>query len=397
MNMKQIILSIFFSHALFAKSSLLSPIPPVQSIFLDIDAKKCNMECLQEYLDNGEFFSFLAKYENYSGFDDMQKTYEELTVLFNIKKESLAPIKVALLVPQKTIGRYSIATANSILSYLIFKKRDFIFEVFNCINEDQKSITEAIKKIEDKNFRFVIAPVTNKGAKIIAKSSTTIIFYIPTVNEKFINLQKPNIYYGGIDYEEQIQKLEFFANERIAIFKDGSELSNNLTKMVEENFENIVYKANIKNSKTNFKSLLKKNKKLQNATIFLNTPLVKSSLIASQLRYYKIEPYSLLSTQINYHPVILTLTQHEDRKNFFIANSITEPDFELNEINSILRNSIYYDWINYSTSIGVDYIFSTFIDRQNIRKFSEPMESNQIKYQISIVKPALSQFEDASR
>lgn len=113
--------------------------------------------------------------------------------------------------------------------------------------------------------------------------------------------------------------------------------------------------------------MLKNNKTLLNSSIFMNTPLVKTSLISSQLRVYKIVPYMLLSTQINYNPMLLTLTQYEDRKNFYLANSIGKTTVEMEELNSLFGHDIVYDWVNYSTSIGIDYFYTHFLSQQQLK------------------------------
>ena len=61
--------------------------------------------------------------------------------------------------------------------------------------------------------------------------------------------------------------------------------------------------------------MFKGNSSLNNTSLYLNTQLVTASLIASQLRANDIRPYALLSTQVNYNPLLLTLTQYEDRDN----------------------------------------------------------------------------------
>lgn len=389
-----IFLSILFDSNVLAKSSIPSSIPLPKNQFIDIDHEDCGLECTKEKLNSGKVFTFMAKYQNFSGDDIMQENYEDFQVLFGMKKKKLEGINIAILVPQKTIGRYAVSTSNSIISYLIAKKRNFKFELFDCKDESEKNIITAIQNIKSKGYNYLIAPVTDVGAEIISKHEKSLLIYIPTVNRNFIGAKNPNIIFGGIDYNKQIQVLESFANLRIAVFSDQSRLSRTITNMVFENYENIKYTAKINSSKTNFKPIMKNNSKLVNSSIFLNTPLVKSSLIASQLRYYKIKPFSLLSTQINYHPLILTLTQYADRKNLYIANSIGKPDFKVSETNRVLENNINYDWINYSTSIGIDHIYSSFINTEDRRRFQEPIESNQVEYDIKIMKPEVSSFSE---
>ena len=56
-------------------------------------------------------------------------------------------IKIALLVPQKVIGRYASSVSNSIISYLLFRDIDFQFEVFDSKTEDDLAILEKLSLI----------------------------------------------------------------------------------------------------------------------------------------------------------------------------------------------------------------------------------------------------------
>ncbi len=239
--------------------------------------------------------------------------------------------------------------------------------------------------------------MTKKGAKTIALNERDLQVYIPTVNKMDTSYATtPNIYFGGIDYLKQIEKLSEFSNDKVAYFKDESPVSSKISYFVEQIFQDkIVYRGEIERKNKNYRWLIKNNFYLNDATIFLNTPLIKTSLILSQIRYYNIHPYISLSTQINYNPYLLTLTQYADRKNMLIANSILNQNIRLEDINSVLNNDIRFNWINYSTSIGIDFLYSSFIDEfQDERVFKEQLTNNQVDYQIEILKPSLSGFEN---
>lgn len=46
----------------------------------------------------------------------------------------------------------------------------------------------------------------------------------------------------------------------------------------------------------------------------------------------------------------------------YLANSISQSEIELHTINQLLEQNLNYDWIAYSTSIGLDYLLQIFID-----------------------------------
>ena len=113
-------------------------------------------------------------------------------------------------------------------------------------------------------------------------------------------------------------------------------------------------------------------------------------MIMSQLTLYDTNATNVLSTQINYDPLILSMTQHEDRKNMIIANSITQNNNVLIETNSLLSNDIVYDWINYTTTVGVDYFYN--LATREDREYNIAVEDNQMIYQIELLNPARYRF-----
>ncbi len=303
-------------------------------------------------------------------------------------------IKIALLVPQKVIGRYASSVSNSIISYLLFRDIDFQFEVFDSKTEDDLAILEKLENIKQKGYQLVIAPVTEKGANVIVANERNLLVYIPTINKKDMFLKSNNIFFGGIDYEKQIEKLLEFAGDKIAIFSDKSRLAQKLDMYVESNsFSEIAFKREIADTKANISYLFRKNYKLNDASIFLNLSLVATSLIASQLSLYHVNYQNILSTQINYSPLLLTLTQPKDRELMYIANSISKSDKRLKDINLLFGNDISFSWIDYSTSIGIDYLLGSFTSLGLDRTTHEEMISNQVHYEVGIVLPQRSNFK----
>ena len=378
-----------------AKSLYLSMLPLPKTTIINLEVQECNNNCLENYIKNGEIFSFLSNYKQTPSDTNLTKEYETLKIKFNIYNlKKVQNVKIALMVPKNVIGRYTISTTNTILSYLLGKKVNFNFELFNSNDETVENITNTIKKIENEGFDFVIAPYTLEGVKKLLSIDTNLIFYIPTINKSEVTTQKTNFIFGGIDYKKQIEKLLVFTNDKIAIFADESNIGFKLSSYILNSGKKVVYKKIIPQKLTKFRSFLRRNKKLENSSIFLNTPLVKTSLLASQFRFYKITPYALFSTQINYNPLLLNLTQFDDRKNMYIANSIGHSDDKLVAINKLLDNNILFDWINYSTSIGMDYIYTLYFDNNAKRMFDENILNNQVQYDIKVLKPTKSAFED---
>jgi len=301
-------------------------------------------------------------------------------------------IKIAVLVPQKTIKKYAISSVNSVISYLLYKNYYFDLNVFNSGDEREESIAKALADIQAGGYHYIIAPVTADGANIIANRVTDTLVFIPTLHRSNVRNTGSNIIFGGIDYDQQIALLATKANERVGTFEDGSSLSYQLNGFVKKNNNRVFYEKRVESPKANFKQMFKGNNSLNNASLYLNTQLVTASLIASQLRANEIHPYALLSTQVNYNPLLLTLTQYEDRDKMYIANSIQKAPAGLEEINTMFGHDIVYDWVNYSTSIGADYLCQQFFDGKISRSFKESISGNQVVYNTSLYQPGRGEF-----
>ena len=296
--------------------------------------------------------------------------------------------KIALLVPRKVIGAYANSVANAILSYLLYNKQHFILEVFDSGTQSEDDLLLALQKMRHKGFRLIVAPLTAEGANRLAKIAQDVIVYVPTVNIDDMHIDNPNFLYGGIDYKAQVDALLQYAEHKIVVFGDGSALAKKISDYIHESrFEDIVFTKEIPNVKANLSYLLKRNSKLKNAAIFLNMPVVKSALLAAQMSRYKVPYKRILSTQVNYSPLLFTLTQRQDRERFFIANAIGNAPFALQDINDLIGSDIRYNWINYASSVGVDYILTDLFGLRSGRLFSEELFAQQLYYDTRIVKP----------
>lgn len=301
-------------------------------------------------------------------------------------------IKIAVLIPQKTIKKYAISTVNSVMSYLLYKNYYFDLNVFNSGDEKEDSIVAELDKIKVGGYQYIIAPMTNEGAMVVANHVQDTLVFVPTLHRSALPSAGNNIIFGGIDYDQQIALLAEKANERVGTFEDGSSLSYQLNGMIKQHSNRVFYEKRVESSKANFRGMFRGNTSLNNASLYLNTPLVTTSLIASQLRANDIMANALLSTQINYNPLLLTLTQYEDRSHMYIANSIQKAPTGLEEINAMFGHDIIYDWVNYSTSIGADYLCSNFFEGQVPRIFKESVLSNQVIYNTSLYQPGRNEF-----
>ncbi|MFA5453897.1 MAG: hypothetical protein WC272_01100 [Sulfurimonas sp.] len=306
-------------------------------------------------------------------------------------------LRIALLIPYNKIGRYAASTTNASFAYLMSKNRPFELKSYKIEDESYDEIFKALKKIQADGFSYIIAPLTQSGEKIVSKINPQINIYFPTINKKDTQTTSKYLYYGGIDYRAQSDLLLKESVSPLVIFYDKSEIGEQLSNYQEYKFKqdnatarNNVVKFSIPQQITSLEDKLKDNKRISGGSFFVNTPIVKSGMIMSQLTLYNTNATNVLSTQTNYNPLLLTMTQYQDRKNMIIANSITQNNDELIETNSLLGNDIVYEWINYTTTVGIDY-FSYIISGAK-REYNIENINNQMIYPIVLLQPSVSRF-----
>ncbi len=294
--------------------------------------------------------------------------------------------KLAIIIPEKVLRSYTKIIVNSALAYNLRQESNLHVEVFLIGTEDERTIIQKLRQIESLGYRFAIAAFTLKGLNALEKADTNMYFYIPTIHKNFTNTSNDKIYFGSIDYKNQLSTLLKISNSsNIASFYDNSALSTSLNSSLLEQVPNArTYK--IEDKKINFKNILFSKGSLNGANIFLNTPIVESAIISSQLRVHKTNANKLLATQIGYNPTLLSLTQINDRANLYIANSISNDDKALSYLNELLEQSIDYNWVAYASSVGIDFFYTNFMNTSAKSLFDEKIEDNQVVYDVKIMR-----------
>lgn len=296
---------------------------------------------------------------------------------------------------RKNIGTYSASTTNVILSYLLHQNSRFNFEIFDSKSESQEDLQSTIDTIHSKGYRQIIAILTYNGANNLNLLNIQTPIFIPSVHSSQITSNlSPNIIYGGINYDEQIKELSQLNPQiKAASFYDSSYIGNTIHQSVLKYNPEISYSMafNLKDN-TNFTKEMKKLQPILNdSRIFLNTPLINSSIILSQITYYDIQTQGIYSTQINYNPTLLSITQAKDRDNMYIANSIGKLEDLFVEEAKLLNADLEYDWINYATALGIEYFYLKNIPSAK-RFFDEKIYNNQVQYDIQILSPKNNRF-----
>ncbi|MBC8238288.1 MAG: hypothetical protein H8E76_08705 [Helicobacteraceae bacterium] len=405
--MKKILVTFLLPVAIFAQSFLISNIPVPKTYVLNLDPYPCDEACLQEYVDKDMIFSFLAHANTKLENPHLNEIRNMNVGILNIGSTIInTKLRIALLLPYKRIGKYASSTTNASFAYLIAKNQPFELKSYKIENENQEDIQAALTNIIDDGFNYIIAPLTTEGSDILSTLDPQINIFLPTINKKDSTSTSPYLYFGGIDYRAQSDLLLKEAVSPLVIFYDESSIGQKLASYEEDTFcyqpnqdinatkirleDREAIKYSISRKTTNLEHYLKDNQDINGSTCIINTPIVKTSMVMSQLTLFDTNATNILSTQINYDPLILSMTQYIDRQKMLIANSITEHKNVFIETNAILSNDIEYDWINYATTIAVDYFFHLITNED--REYNLALQENQVLYPIEMLKPSISRF-----
>lgn len=380
------------------KKEIMSSIPPVSEEWINLEIEPCNDKCLKALIKDDKLASFLARF-NGSSDKELNKIYSTYVTKDMLSQPFVMPAdfdqtSIAVIIPQKVIKSYSTIVNNAVLSYIIRQNANLNAKFFLIGDESISAISSALNSIKSQNIKFVIAPMTPNGVRNLAQNiqSDTLVF-VPTIHRRTVADAPSNFVFGGIDYEAQISKLLTYSNSSITTFSDGSSLGNMLDDYVNKLSGGVLYGSIVQSGNLDLKREISGNSRLKNSSVFFNVPMVKAALLASQLKIYNADTYALLSTQINYDPMLLNFAQYSDIKNMYLATSISTIEDDLKNINSILKQDLRYDWIAYSTSIGMDYIYSNFINQGSKKLFNETIQNSQVIYDTLIYKTTPNGFE----
>ena len=297
---------------------------------------------------------------------DLTSGYEQIgepLIESNINLEDLkidetkVKIKLAFIYPSSLVEKYAKTSLSTISGYLSYQKADYDLTVIDCTNESYENINLAFAKVAQEGITKVIGLFTPSAIASLDKLvSNDIKVYLPLIEKKDFFTSNESLIFGSISYEQQMQKLNSYSDGNNAMFFQDSYIGNKLRRSYDATIYDTRISKLISKNENNFKNIVN-DYRLNNSSLFLNTDIVKTSLILSQLRAYDIYPKLIFSTQINYDPMLMLLTQYKDRENFVIANSIDTVNKELKDEIITFGGNIIYEWVDYSTLVGVNYLY----------------------------------------
>jgi hypothetical protein len=298
---------------------------------------------------------------------------ENITIQANpeINRQSM---NIAIILDKNKFFKFIPNILNSINAYMIKKDIDYNITLFN----QDENLTKELNEITPK-YKYIFTYFTNADQLNVLENYPKNYFFVPTLNKKQSMIDSDNIFFGGIDYENQVNTLNQFISGKTFIIYDNSNLSKYITTLVDETLEvpHVIRKYPVYYSKDFNKTF-----------VYLNTNIVNTAQILANFTYHEIETKSIVTTQISYSPFIFALTNSDDVQNLILANSIfnINPVIEDNNLN--LGTDIDFNWLNFTTStlLNVAYNLETKDTYYYLNDFDLYIYFNQVEYKTNLYR-----------
>jgi len=278
-------------------------------------------------------------------------------------------VKLAVVIDKKKFFRFIPSIMNSLNAYFIHKGDQFHIKLFST-KDDLNTITN--------NYKDIIYITTNKD-DIYKLQNYDANFYIPTFNKDDFNQTFENVFFGLIDFNSQIKAL--------ANYIDSSSAKVINTKgLIAQKLLNYEYQLNLDLEVFNFPKI--PYYKLRNRYIFFNTSASQTAQVLAQITSRNIHTILQLSSQTNYDPLLITITQPQDTQKIIIANSILNLPIGLEDTNMLLSTDIKYNWLNYDINILANKIYNkqTNQDEYYMNDFKVYMFEHQVEYNTKLYR-----------
>jgi hypothetical protein len=275
-------------------------------------------------------------------------------------------VNLAVVIDKQKFFKYLPSLINSLNAYFISKGIDFKLNVYD--------IDKNISEIKANDIIYVMTDP--KKVKNLTNYNKT--FYLPLINKTETDITARNIYFGSIDFKEQLNKLTSFIDAKTDVITDDTILAKKLFNY-EKNltFLNNVYK---------FPNIYYRD--LNSKFVIFNISAGKTAQVLSTITQKAINTKLNFIPQFGYDPLMIMLTQPQDIQKLLISNSIIHPPMIINEYDSLLNSNIRYNWINYASCILANKAYN----RQNgedefyMSDFNIYIFDNQINYKTRLYR-----------
>lgn len=273
--------------------------------------------------------------------------------------ENAEQLKIAFIYPSKMVAKYAKPSISTIMGYFSYKNIDYNLKVIDTEDESLENIQKAFESLKEEGINNVIALFTPLSIKTLQNiDANDFRIYLPLIEKNDLEVLSSNYIYGSISYEDQVKKLLEYSSGNYTMFYQESFLGHKLKSIFDTMPIEFKVQKEIKKQRNYYKGLVK-DYKLNNSILFMNTDIVKTSLLLSQITAYSMHPKVIMSTQINYDPKLIDLTQENDRENFIVANSIDDIDENLKDTLETFGSNVTYEWVDYSTLVGINYLYDS--------------------------------------
>jgi len=298
--------------------------------------------------------------------------------------------KVAIVYCSKRIGKYSIKISDVVLAYSASEDNNFSYIFYDMDDESNESVVKVFNSLKKDEINNVMMYLTPGSLDRLYEYKTIDEFniYLPLISSKLAtSIPHNRMIFGAISYENQFNSLIDIANSNIIEIYDEKRKNIKLHYLLENNPKVTSYQ--LKGKYPNYKHFIRRHRKLRNASVILNLDIIKSSIFISQISANdRLRVSQVLATQSNYSPLSFVLSQQKDRKKLIVASSILYTNKKLDNINKLLGNDIRYDWVNYSTILGLE-----LLKTKKVLLFDNiEVVDNQVQYPSILYKTKKSSF-----
>jgi len=302
----------------------------------------------------------------------------EENISYDIMNGDYYNMKIAVILDKRKFFQYIPSLMNSINAYMIGKDIRYSVTLF----DQSKDLEEQLDSIT-KNYDYIFIYLTKGEDVELLNQYENNYFFIPTLNRWQVNNTIPNdnIFFGGLDYKRQVMQLNKYVNDNVVIIYENNDLSKYITSLIDINlpfsFEHDIVQYPLKYSID-----------CKNSFVYLNTRVVNSAQILSNFSYKKIKTKTILSTQLNYSPLLFSLTNPYDVRNLVIANSIIDVPVYIEDNNLNLSSDIDFNWMNFTTDVLLNLAYNIEVDnpRDDLNDFGLHLYYNQVYYNSNLYK-----------
>jgi len=287
---------------------------------------------------------------------------------------------IAVFLNKKKFFKFIPNILNSMNAYMIKKDINYHIKLFNL----DENLSSRLDEISTK-YKYIFLYSTSSKDINLTKDYPENYFFIPTLNKNQVNDLNisDNIYFGGINYKKQINQLNQFVTDKTEVIYDNrSNLSKYITQIVNDQILEYPVKTISYPIYVNYKEF-------NDSYVYLNTPSIDSVQVLSNFTYHDVETKSILSTQLNYSPILFLLTNSEDTQDVILANSIFNIDSIIEDNNINLDSNIDFNWLNYTTSTLLNVAYNIETQKDDIHylnDFDLYMFFNQVEYKINLYR-----------